>query len=158
MRLRGWYFPGATSAGCARKTQAVFRRRFHHPRRPPLAKSRPGSPAPTLKLALTASGPRPLANRIHAIANFFLNLQIGNKSPRALLLLLPLDPVIDPPTCCRACRIPRPTEPDDGGVVITVVVNEQDPFIPAQACANDVLNAFVVHGPYLTTVKGEPRS
>ena len=30
------------------KTQAIFCRRRHQPRRPPLAKMRPGSPAPTM--------------------------------------------------------------------------------------------------------------
>ena len=39
--------PQTTCAGCA-YVQAIFRRRRHQARRPPLAKIRPGSPAPTM--------------------------------------------------------------------------------------------------------------
>jgi hypothetical protein len=37
-----------TCEGCAENAQAIFCRRRHQPRRPPLAKIRPGSPAPTI--------------------------------------------------------------------------------------------------------------
>src|SRR5262249_24277630 len=39
-----------------RKAQAIFRRRRHQPRRPPLAKIRPGSPAPAMGAGTPTDG------------------------------------------------------------------------------------------------------
>ena len=39
---------GAGPAANDAEVQAIFRRRRHQPRRPPLPKIRPGSPAPTM--------------------------------------------------------------------------------------------------------------
>src|SRR5262249_6007657 len=47
--------PQTTCAGCA-YVQAIFRRRRHQVRRPPLAKIRPGSPAPTIGPGTGATG------------------------------------------------------------------------------------------------------
>jgi hypothetical protein len=42
------WLPQTTRADCAPDIQAIFRRRRHQPRRPTLAKIRPGSPAPVM--------------------------------------------------------------------------------------------------------------
>src|SRR6476646_780380 len=42
------WLPQTTCAGCAAAAQAIFRRRRHQPRRPPLAKIKPGKPAPAM--------------------------------------------------------------------------------------------------------------
>jgi len=63
-----------------------------------------------------------------------------------LLLLLPLNPVIDPSSRCRTRLISRSAELDYSRLVVGGKVDQHSPLIAAQACANDVLNAFVNHG------------
>jgi hypothetical protein len=66
------------------------------------------------------------------------------RSPR---LSLPLDPVVDPSAGRCTRLIPRAAELDDGRVGCTFFgkVDKQSPPIAPPACANDVLNPFVVH-------------
>jgi hypothetical protein len=47
-KSRNHWWPQTTRAGLSPQAQAIFCRRRHQPRRPPLAKIRPGSPAPAI--------------------------------------------------------------------------------------------------------------
>jgi hypothetical protein len=62
---------------------------------------------------------------------------------------LPVHPVIDPSARCRTRPLSRSAKLDHSGAVVggfVGKVDEQRPLIPGQASANDVLNAFIVHG------------
>jgi hypothetical protein len=66
----------------------------------------------------------------------------------AVFLSLPFNPVIDFSPRCPIRLFSRSAEFDHSGISSGLVgkVDEQSPLISAQACANNVLNALVVHG------------
>jgi hypothetical protein len=84
----------------------------------------------------------PLRSRIaKAIFNFLWRI-IAVTFPS-----LSFDPVVDPSTRCSACFLSRSAELDhSGGTALVGKVDEQGPFISAQPCSNDALDALVVHG------------